>query len=460
MKTKGMITNRILAKMTWPFLAAVLTVAGCGEDELPPVSPEEPDEEMVDPWTPWHMDDEQEEKIVLEEIACNGWDSRVASYKDKTYDSFFTRDIGWNGGDGVYTTELPDGNIFWSFGDSFYGMLQDPDRRIRGGNEVNFPRNSLMIQTKENAKGFHFLNEMVQTTEKFKPGYFKARTFLRHPDGEMTEEQIADGQIDQEKLYWPGDATVYTENGKSVLQVLWGAVDKQMARDETALTEYDLSGKPGDESYMKQISYIRNLVPYTTNYGSSIYEGEDGHTYLYGSVSLAFGGTCPIVARTATHDLKSEWEYYIKGKEGSFQWQKQIPTQDEMNNSIITEGTQWASQPNVFKKNGCYYMVAQEAAFGKQVFIWRAETPYGPFKDRVQIFTLPETVDKLGEQKYNHAYNVFLHHGLSKEGELVISMNIDASSFDANFNSIGSADFYRPYFFRLYNWESVYDESR
>lgn len=439
------------------FTSIMLAMSSCTNDEnFSLESSDSLDKDSLEMWNPWYPDDEKEDKIVLEEIVNDGsWEKCVTVYKDKTYDGFFTRDLGWNGGDGVYSTELPDGNIFWSFGDSFFGMLQDPVRRIRGGNEVNFPRNSIMIQTKENYNGFHFLNEIIQVSEKFKPHYYMSRTFLRHPDGEMSEEQIEEGEIDQNKLYWPGDATVYTDSGKKVLQVLWGAVDKNMTRDETALTEYDLSGKPGDETYMKQINYIRNLVPYTTNYGSSIYECEDGHTYLYGSVSVAFGGTCPVLARSTTHDLKSKWEYYIC-KDNMWSWQTELPTEDDMRNSIITEGQQWASQPNIFKKGNTYYMVAQEAAYGKQVWIWRSDNPWGPFKDRKQIFTLPDKVDKLGEQSYNHAYNVFVHHGLSKEGELVISMNIDGPDFNSNFNSIGSADFYRPYFFRIYNWEKVY----
>ena len=38
----------------------------------------------------------------------------VVSFKDKKYDKLFTRTLGWNGGDGVLTTQLPDGNTFWS----------------------------------------------------------------------------------------------------------------------------------------------------------------------------------------------------------------------------------------------------------------------------------------------------------------------------------------------------------
>ena len=50
-----------------------------------------------------------------------------------------------------------------------------------------------------------------------------------------------------------------------------------------------------------------------------------------------------------------------------------------------------------------------------------------------------------------------IHPALSRTGELVISTNTDCSNFWDNFNAPGSADFYRPYFYRVFNWESLYD---
>lgn len=70
----------------------------------------------------------------------------VVAFKDKKYDKLFTRTLGWNGGDGVLTTQLPDGNTFWSFNDSWYGVV-DGETRSRDGNKVNFPRNTIMVQT-------------------------------------------------------------------------------------------------------------------------------------------------------------------------------------------------------------------------------------------------------------------------------------------------------------------------
>ena len=85
-----------------------------------------------------------------------------------------------------------------------------------------------------------------------------------------------------------------------------------MGRDGTALTEYDLTGKPGDESYMKQISYKSLSETYITNYGSAVFECEDGHTYLYGDAERKGGSKGPVVARTKSgRDLGEKWEYYV-----------------------------------------------------------------------------------------------------------------------------------------------------
>ena len=73
----------------------------------------------------------------LERMPHNNANPNVYVYKDKRYDALFTRTLGWNGGDGVQTTLLPDGNVFWSFNDSFYGRATDASSRIR--RLSNFP---------------------------------------------------------------------------------------------------------------------------------------------------------------------------------------------------------------------------------------------------------------------------------------------------------------------------------
>lgn len=121
----------------------------------------------------------------------------------------------------------------------------------------------------------------------------------------------------------------------------------------------------------------------------------------------------------------------------------------------------WGVQPNVFKHGDYYWWVIQEPV-GKEVWLFRSENPWGPLypedkAERKQIFTIPDKLDKQGDQSHGIIYNVFVHHGLSVDGELVISFNSEAPDFTRNFNEVGSADFYRPYFYRIYGWDKVFD---
>lgn len=93
--------------------------------------------------------------------------------------------------------------------------------------------------------------------------------------------------------------------------MLWGAVDNTdpnnlMRRFGTCLATYSLEGKPGDASYMKLISRNDNFNDHTLGYGDTMWEDEDGHIYLYTTSNYKVA-----VARTATRDLGSQWEYYV-----------------------------------------------------------------------------------------------------------------------------------------------------
>lgn len=392
----------------------------------------------------------------------------VFVYKDKKYDGLFTRTRGWNGGDGVFTTALPDGNVMWSFNDSFYGVVNG-DTRARGNS--SFPRNSLMIQKArdgklgETAADFVWLADYVNWTEPTADKYFHCRTHIRHPKGEMSDAQIEAGEIDQKYCYWAGDATVV--DGK--LQMIWfGTNPKNFKTLGTALATYNLDGTmpdgyylsdipdylPQAGDYMERTNVIHDKNKNAVSFGSTLWEDEDGHTYLYGT-----NGNDVLVVRTETHDLYGSWEYYVRdATTGEFVWQPTYPKSAEMARSVIMANGYQCNMPWVFKEGDYYYMTAQAPMFSTSVYIYRSKTPYGPFTDQRLLFNLPTRLDKLGNKTYNHIYMVNLHQALSRNGELVFSTNTDAANFWDNFNIEGSADTYRPYFYRVFNWKSVYDD--
>lgn len=397
----------------------------------------------------------------LEYMPHNNANHNVYVYKDKLYDGLFTRTLGWNGGDGVQTAMLPDGNVFWSFNDSFYGKVTS-STRARGN--CTFPRNSIMVQTTgEDGRPGTKSSNLVWLADWIAKSQGTCRTHLRHPKGEKTEAQIRAGEIDQQWLYWAGDATVV--DGQ--LQMLWAGVyngtENLMRNENRALAIYSLEGKPGDETYLKLLSVDHDFLEQDPiGYGQTLWEDEDGHTYLYScnqykkNPNDQLNTSSPVVARSTTHDLRSPWEYYIADEKGIFHWQSTYPTAEEVNRSAISSrsvSTAW-----VFREGDYYYMTAQGFVFGKQLYIMRSRTPWGPFEECHQLWTMPWVLDKKGTRTYQNFYMPHLHQTLSREGELVFSTNTDCKEWNDNFNATGSADFYRPFFFRVYNWKAVFDE--
>lgn len=392
----------------------------------------------------------------------------AVAYKDWKYNKLFTRTRGWNGGDGVLTVGLPDGSVFWTFNDSFYGRVNAADRS-RG--DCNFPRNSVMLQKAtdgvlgETEDDLIWLADYVNWTDPSAERYFHSRTHLRHPDGEKTVDEILAGDIDQDRVYWSGDGTIY--DGK--LQMLWmGTASKELRALGTSIATYSLDGTIPEGYYLDAIpdylpkkgNYLyREKVTHQINdnavsYGSTLCEADDGHTYLYGT-----NGYGVLVARTATHDLYSKWQYYVRPEEGSdFVWQDEYPTAEQMERSQIMENNYACSMPWVFKDGDYYYMTAQGPYFAREVYIYRSKTPYGPFGEKRLLFVLPGELDKLGPTAYHWLYMVNLHPALSRAGELVFTTNSDPDDFWKNFNDPGSADYYRPFFYRVFDWKSLFGD--
>lgn len=392
----------------------------------------------------------------------------AVAYKDWKYNKLFTRTRGWNGGDGVLTVGLPDGSVFWTFNDSFYGRVNAADRS-RG--DCNFPRNSVMLQKAtdgvlgETEDDLIWLADYVNWTDPSVERYFHCRTHLRHPDGEKTVDEILAGDIDQDRVYWSGDGTIY--DGK--LQMMWmGTASKELRALGTSLATYRLDGtipegyylddipdylpKKGNYLYREKVTHQIN--DNTVSYGSTLCEADDGHTYLYGT-----NGYGVLVARTATHDLYSKWQYYVRPEEGSdFVWQDEYPTAEQMERSQIMENNYACSMPWVFKDGDYYYMTAQGPYFAREVYIYRSKSPYGPFGEKRLLFVLPGELDKLGPTAYHWLYMVNLHPALSREGELVFTTNSDPDDFWKNFNDPGSADYYRPFFYRVFDWKSLFGD--
>ena len=110
----------------------------------------------------------------------------------------------------------------------------------------------------------------------------------------------------------------------------------------------------------------------------------------------------------------------------------------------------------VFKDAGKYYAFGIPTCFGRELYIYDADSPYGPFRNERMVGKLP---DEISEGYVPSLPGI--HHQFSKNGELLFSIS---KNYDDNarveqglpplswYDVPGCADEYRPYFFRIENW--------
>ncbi|RIV23438.1 DUF5005 domain-containing protein [Fibrisoma montanum] len=329
---------------------------------------------------------------------------------DAQYNQFFTRNAAWNGGDGVYSVPLPDGRVFWTFGDSFIGRVQ-PDRSRIAAQNV-FVRNAVLVQQGETFDGFRTLNQGATTDTG-------AKTYFVH----SLEKNGRD-------WYWPLDATVY--GGK--LQVVLSHIRK------TGSGSWDFKNASIDLAICSPTTgAIEKLIPNKYQgewgYGGALCEAADGYTYLYGVVHGTLT-TSVVVARAPKGDLTAAWTYWNGSKWGS-----------SPNRYAVYKDA--SDQFSVFRSGSKYYLFTQEIIFGRRLYLSESTSPVGPWTNKRLLYTIPE---EHGTGKV-FTYNALVHPELSKTGELMISYCVNAHNFGDNFAVPGSADLYRPYFIRVYNWQ-------
>ncbi len=376
-------------------------------------------------------------------------DDNVFVYRDNLLNGVFSRTLGWTGGEIQSSVKMSDGSLAFIVRDNYFGVVNADTRARTSG---NFVRNGILMLTTDNgtlsepsSKDLYCLNNCVQTTDPEAENYYYGEPIMKHTSSTYH--------------YWPGVACAY--NGK--LQVQWTAYRSSLGRrDVSNICTYSTHGKPADSGYLQEESRLDPLFKNYIAYDDCLWQDEDGHNYMYCSYLLS-GINGVLVARTATHDLTSEWEYCILDTNGEITWTKNIPTAtattacDEALRSNMLEQNAGCQHPQVMKKGDYYYLVGQSYQNQNDVRIWRSKTPYGPFKDVKTLFVVPETVNKPGNQFYNTLTRVVLHPALSRDGELVMSTAQTAPATDDNFTYKGSADYVKPNFYRVYNWESLFE---
>jgi fibronectin type 3 domain-containing protein len=303
----------------------------------------------------------------------------------------------WTGGDSTVSVPLPDGRIAWLFSDTFLGTVNADGTRPRNTPMVN---NTIVVQDG---------TALVAT---------------RH-GGTAAAPQALVTPAASGEFFWVGDGTV--ENG--ALRVLYNSY----RRTGGGSLDFTLTGTTLVTIALPGLT-VTSITPLslgsTIAWGSALLE-DDGHTYIYGSSTVA-GTRFGHLARVPAGGLGGAWQFWT--------------------------GTGWSSTPaqagrllsgvgtgySVDRIGSQYVLFTQEnnLPFDPQYVAYTAPAPTGPFTGPIQLFAAPEQA----AGSVTITYDGRLHRELARPGKLLASYNVNSLDNDANY---ADARLYRPRFVEL-----------
>jgi len=276
------------------------------------------------------------------------------------YNTLFDRDgDGWTGSDGAYSLPLPDGRILWSFGDTFLGTVNpDYSRPFTG-----LLNNTFMIQDGDQMTTFH-------------GGTAANPTAYVLPDNPT-------------HFYWPGDGTVI---GDKVYMYM------QRIRLTGAGGPFGFEHIGADLAIFQLPSFeliqIHDLVRTTEVLpGVSIYE-EGGYIYSYATRSV--NGKNVLVSRVNVSDIQNI-EYW-----NGVDWSANVDYNAYMKRDD-GQNLKTSNMFTVFKYGGKYRLLTQADFLGRRIFLYTADSPLGPWRNKQVVYNTPEAVGDIW------TYNSFAH---------------------------------------------------
>ena len=324
---------------------------------------------------------------------------KIISIPASDFDSTFTRyGGGWTGGDGAFSTRLPDGRDVWVFGDSFLDTVY-PDRSRPAAPLIH---NCLAVTDKSGS--FITLH----------PG--KAA----NPDAYFIPPQ--NGQY-----YWP--TGLFTIPRRNELYVF-------LDRIQTGIHGgFSTAGIDIAVIQLPQLT-IKKIIPFYTgghiNWGASFLD--DGrYMYMYGTESVKYNKFIHAarIDKEAGNIIAS-LRYYDGAN-----WVTDSAASARIKGNV-------SEFYSMFIYHNKYYLLSQGKLLTPDIFIWDAAGPAGPFTNQRLVYTTPQTQGTI------YTYNPTVNTQFTENGGLLIGYSTNSTDFLELFTN---ADASRPYFIRAYNWE-------
>lgn len=354
----------------------------------------------------------------------------------------FHRREGWTGSDGIYSipldgSERPGGaadrRTLLLFGDTFIGGVSDEtDARI---DPVMINNSYALLEGDEplaERVGFHWSERGGKPASAIVPATAKG---LSH---EGAYYWLQDGASVGGKFYcFPlivgpnpdgPEGFEFAVHGIASVVAPIGADGPRLVEQVQADTELYCALPGGGAIY-----YGAAIMPLTEKAGAP---DADGYVYVYGLRND--GATRMVVARAPAGELAdtARWTFWDgAGWSGDIADSAAIApeTSSEYSVTPMTEGLLAGKFAAVYQQGGIR---------GSRIALCAGDGPTGPFTEGIPLYYCEEPE----EGKGIYAYNAKAHPHLSRPGELLVSYNVNTTSWDAH-EAYGSI--YRPRFIRI-----------
>lgn len=358
----------------------------------------------------------------------------------------FHRKEGWSGADGIYSIpfngcerpgEAHKTKTIFVFGDTFIGSVDPVNNRRIASKMIN---NSIAIlegnEPKKDAIKF-----LWNTDEKDNPTSY----FI--PASEK-------GKNIEDSYYWLQDG-ISIKGTFHCFPMIISPDPTQPEGFEFKVNGVTCVSAPiGDEGpILEQQTQLDTPFYYKAANGKITYFGAgfmanteeanvskpDGYIYIYGLQK--WETTKMVVARISPHQFTdfANWEFW-DGANWNKEKEKAVPIAEEVSSELSV------SYMDGGFLDGKYIVVFQEHGTGKRLGIYTGDSPEGPFEDPVYLYYCSES--ERGDSIYT--YNAKGHPHLSDPGELLVSYNVNTSSWPMH-EKDGSI--YRPKFLKIKQFE-------
>ncbi|HCM59546.1 MAG TPA: hypothetical protein DIS74_04075 [Bacteroidales bacterium] len=322
------------------------------------------------------------------------------------FDKFTNVAGGWCAGDATISLPLPDGKTFWLFGDSFIGTKSGDFSIIPSGSRMI--NNCAIIEEGTSLTTLH--GGAAANPSSFIPG------------------EGAD-------FFWPEHAVMEDDTIK-VFSVRVKMVDNGVPGFNFQVgTTYKASYTYPDFEYIETTKF-KSVTDSTFRFGACVVRSGE-FTYIFGikdTISGGFKYPLPYLARVS-ESIDEPWQFYA----GTDTWSADIKDAVPLGDRPMSESFY------VYEKNGKFYLIMHEIWLVGELFILEADDITGPW-NRKSSGGIENKFAEITPHTGNITYNLFAHPHFQKEGDILISFNVNTTNFNSIYQDTRN---YRARFFWL-----------